>query len=136
MIQSASDWHCQILQAWLGVSKSPVDITETDWDQTRQARAFIVKSSFIRGVLAPALFKPRPRPSMPLQQWRPCFASRVWTGNQLSQVLGTILSEQMKKSEHKKGALYHQYDWNFHKMIGYMLRLDGSVKDEKEWNAC
>ena len=30
----------------------------------------------------------------------------------------------------EKGALYHQYDWNFHKMIGYMRRLDGSVKDD------
>ena len=44
-------------------------------------------------------------------------------------MFGTILSEQMKISEHKKGALYHQYDWNIHKMIGHMLRLDGSVKD-------
>ena len=33
-------------------------------------------------------------------------------------------------SQHQKGALYHQYDWNFHNMIGYMLRLDGSVKDD------
>ena len=44
--------------------------------------------------------------------------------------------EQMKMSKHKKGALKlspnHQYDWNFHKMIGYMLSLDGSVKDDKE----
>ena len=46
----------------------------------------------------------------------------------------TILSEQINRSEHKKGALYHQYDWNFHKMIGYML--DCSVKDDKELDAC
>ena len=49
-------------------------------------------------------------------------------------MLGTILSEQMKKSKHKKGALYR--DWNFHKMIGYMLCLDCSVKDNKEFDAC
>ena len=28
-------------------------------------------------------------------------------------VLGTILSEHKKMSKHKKGALYHPYDWNF-----------------------
>ena len=38
-------------------------------------------------------------------------------------------------SEHKNGALYHQYDSNFHNMIGYMLRLDGSVKDDKKLDA-
>jgi len=27
-----------------------------------------------------------------------------------------------------KGALYHHYDWHFHKMIGYMRRLDGTNK--------
>ena len=26
--------------------------------------------------------------------------------------------------------LYHQYDWNFHNMIGCIVRLDGSVKDD------
>ena len=30
-------------------------------------------------------------------------------------------------SKHKKGALYHQYDCNFHNMIGSMLCLDSSV---------
>ena len=40
-----------------------------------------------------------------------------------------ILSEHKKMSTHKKGALYHQYDWNFHNTIGYMLCLDCSVKD-------
>ena len=51
-------------------------------------------------------------------------------------MLGTILSEQMKISKHKKGALYHQYGWNFHKMIAYMLSLDCTVKDDKELDAC
>ena len=45
-------------------------------------------------------------------------------------MLGTILSEHKKTSKHKKGALYHQYEWNFQKIIGYMLRLEGSVKDD------
>ena len=47
----------------------------------------------------------------------------------------SIFSVQMRISKHKKRALYHQHDWNFHKMTGYMLRLDGSVKD-KEKDAC
>ena len=42
----------------------------------------------------------------------------------------TILSEQMKISEEKKGALYHQYGWNCHKMICYMLHL-GQTKERK-----
>ena len=54
-----------------------------------------------------------------------------------SQMLGNILceqSEQMKISEPKKGAWYHQYDWNFQQKIGYMLVLpvDCRVKDDKE----
>ena len=48
----------------------------------------------------------------------------------ISPVLGTILSEHKKISKHQKGALYHQYDLNFQKIIGYMLRLEGSVKDD------
>ena len=51
-----------------------------------------------------------------------------------SPALGTILSEHKNISEYKEGALYlavyHQYDWNFYKMIGYMMRLEGSVKDD------
>ena len=39
-------------------------------------------------------------------------------------VLGTVLSEQMKISKHKKGAL---------KRIGYLPCLDSSIKDEKNW---
>ena len=39
-------------------------------------------------------------------------------------------SQHKKMSEHNMGALYHQYDWNFHNMIGYILRLDGSVQDD------
>ena len=31
----------------------------------------------------------------------------------ISPVLETTLSEHKKMSEHKKGALYHQYDWTF-----------------------
>ena len=48
----------------------------------------------------------------------------------ISTSVGDHFSEQIRISKHKKGALYHQYDWNFHKMIGYMRRLDGSVKDD------
>ena len=48
----------------------------------------------------------------------------------ISPVLETTLSEHKKMSEHKKGALYHQYDWTFHNIIGYMLHLDCSVKDD------
>ena len=51
-------------------------------------------------------------------------------------MLGTILSERMKISKHKKRAMYNQYDWNFHKMIGYMLHLDSSIKDNKKLDAC
>ena len=32
--------------------------------------------------------------------------------------------------------MYNQYDWNFHKMIGYMLHLDSSIKDNKKLDAC
>ena len=46
----------------------------------------------------------------------------------------TILSEQINRSGHKEGALYHQYDGIFYKMIGYML--DCSVKDDQELDAC
>ena len=45
-----------------------------------------------------------------------------------------ILSEQINRSDHMEGALYHQYDGKIYKMIGYML--DSSVKDDKELDAC
>ena len=46
-------------------------------------------------------------------------------------MLGTILSEHKKMFEHKKGTLNYPYVWNFHYkiMIGYMLHLDCSMKD-------
>ena len=33
--------------------------------------------------------------------------------------MGTILSEHMKMSKHEEGALFHQYDLNFYKMIDH-----------------
>ena len=50
--------------------------------------------------------------------------------------VGNYFVQTHEMLEHKKGALYyHQDDWNFHKMVHYMLRLDYSVKDDKEFDA-
>ena len=36
-------------------------------------------------------------------------------------------------SKQRKGALYHQYDWTFYSMIGYMLLLDSGGRQRQGW---
>ena len=43
--------------------------------------------------------------------------------------VGNIFVWTQAMSKHRKEALGHQYDWNFHNIIGYVLCLDGSVMD-------
>ena len=60
----------------------------------------------------------------------------IWAAQKdlyISPVLGTILCEHIEISNNNEGFLYHQYDWNFYKMISCMLCLDGRVKDTKNW---
>ena len=53
----------------------------------------------------------------------------------ISTSVGDHFSEQIRISKHKKGALYHQYDWNFHKMIVYMLNcsVNSPSRTTKNW---
>ena len=50
-------------------------------------------------------------------------------------VLGTILSEHKKMSKHKKGALYHPYDWSF----DWLYAVSGLQCQRLQWwtyNGC